>query len=94
MKKGDKRRRADLVAEIIDQMGIIDITLAPIKQLQKLSNSTIATSQPEQNNRLSSLPLTFNHQILKHYFIINTSKNAFQTSIPYIMTIPVSLNRK
>ena len=53
MKKGDIRRQADLAAEISDQMGLIDITLAPIKQLQKLSNSefgvaTFATSQREQ----------------------------------------------
>ena len=48
MKKGDIRRQADLAAEISDQMGLIDITLAPIKQFQKLSNSTFATSQPEQ----------------------------------------------
>ena len=34
--------------EISEQMGLIDVTLSPIKQLQKLSNSEFATSQPEQ----------------------------------------------
>ena len=52
MKKDDIRKQADLAAEISDQMGLIDVTLAPIKQLQKLSNSefgvaTFETSQPK-----------------------------------------------
>ena len=43
---------ASLVADISENLGLIDHTLAPIKQLQKLSNSggaaIFATSQPDQ----------------------------------------------
>ena len=53
MDNDDIRRQAELGFDISEQMNLIDITLAPIKELQKLSNSefgvaTFATSQPEQ----------------------------------------------